>query len=400
MVLLKNESGALPLGHEMNIALLGATSYDFIAGGTGSGDVNEAYTVSLEEGLTNAGYAINQAAKEDFEAHKADNPEAFEKPEGLLQAMMNKYTPPELIPTSKQLGKYVQSADMAIITIGRNSGEGGDRVKEDDFLLTADEQEMIENVCEAFHAAGKKVVVVLNIGGVIETASWKQHPDAILLAWQGGQEGGNSVADILSGKVNPSGRLPMTFPVALEDHASSANFPMSGESMKLGSMLSSRKPVPEDEKVRNIDYTIYEEGIYVGYRHFDKAGLEVSYPFGYGLSYTDFTYENMDVTVEDEGIRINVTVKNSGDAAGKEVVEIYVAKPDSNVDRPVQELKGFVKTPLLNSGESIEMTLHIPVSDLAYWNEGTSDWTLEKGAYSVLACSSSRDIRLSEEIEL
>ena len=399
MVLLKNE-GALPLNSQGNIALLGATSYDFIAGGTGSGDVNEAYTVSLEEGLTNAGYTINESAKNDFEAHKAANKEAFEKPEGLLQAMMNKYMPPELIPTNEQLEQYVNSADIAVITIGRNSGEGGDRVKEDDFLLTADEHELIKNSCEAFHASGKKVVVVLNIGGVIETASWKQHPDAILLAWQGGQEGGNSVADILSGKVNPSGKLPMTFPVALEDHASTANFPMSGETLKLGTMLSSRKEKPEAEKVANIDYTNYEEGIYVGYRHFDKAGLEVSYPFGYGLSYTDFLFETMDVAVEDEVVNIHVTVTNTGDVAGKEVVEIYVSKPESNVDRPVRELKAFAKTPLLKSGESVELTLQIPVSDLSYWNEDSSGWTLEEGTYTLLAGSSSRDIKLSKEIGL
>jgi beta-glucosidase len=399
MVLLKNEN-ALPLISVKNIALFGVTSYDFIAGGTGSGDVNEAYTVSLEEGLTNAGYTINEPAKKDFETHREAHKEAFEKPEGLVDAMMSKYDPPELIPNAEQLSQYVNSADLAVITIGRNSGEGFDRVKENDFDLSSDELKLIKEVCESFHASGKKVVVVLNIGGVIETASWKELPDAILLAWQGGQEGGNSVTDLLSGKVNPSGKLTMTFPVALEDHASSANFPIEGASMNLTSFLFGAKEKPADEQVANVDYTKYEEGIYVGYRHFDKNNMEVSYPFGYGLSYTQFEFESMDVFVTDGIINITIKVNNTGNAAGKEVVEIYVSKPDSEIDRPVQELKTFAKTPLLNSGETAELNLTIPVSELSYWNEDTSGWKLEEGAYTIHAGSSSRDLKLSAEISL
>ncbi len=397
MVLLKND-GTLPLKRVHNIALFGSTSYDFIAGGTGSGDVNEAYTVSLEEGLTNAGFVINEAASQLFKAHKTAHAEEFEKPEGTLAAMVNPYTAPEMNLTKVQVGQVVGTADAAIVTIGRNSGEGGDRVKKDDFLLSADEQKMLKNVCETFHASGKKVIVVMNVGGVIETASWKEKPDAILLAWQGGQESGNSVLDILSGKVNPSGRLPMTFPIALEDHASSANFPMEGAPMNLMSMLSNKKDKPADELVANVDYTKYEEGIYVGYRHFDKSNMAVSYPFGYGLSYTDFDYKNMDIELIDGNIHITVQVANTGMVPGKEVVEIYVSKPDTEIDRPVQELKAFAKTPLLNSGESTEVTIYFPVSDLSYWNENTSGWTLEEGSYTIHSASSSRDIRLSKEI--
>lgn len=397
MVLLKNE-GALPLTDIKNIALFGVTSYDFIAGGTGSGDVIEAYTVSLKEGLTNAGFEINAAAKEAFEDHKAENKKAFKKPKGMLRSMMKKYDPPELIPSQEQLEACTGSADVAIITIGRNSGEGMDRVEKDDFLLSADEKEMISKVCEAFHAAGKKVVVVMNIGGVIETASWKEQPDAILLAWQGGQEGGNSVADILSGKVNPSGKLPMTFPVNLSDHASLANFPMDGESMSLMSIIFGGKEKPEEEQVRNVDYTVYEEGIYVGYRHFDKNNIEVSYPFGYGLSYTGYEYENMEVNVSDNMIDITVNIKNTGNVAGKEVVEIYVSKPETEIDRPVQELKAFAKTTLLNPGESAALTIQFPVSDLSYWDEENSGWALESGTYIISAGSSSRDLKLGEDI--
>jgi beta-glucosidase len=240
----------------------------------------------------------------------------------------------------------------------------------------------------------------MNIGGVIETATWKELPDAILLAWQGGQEGGNSVADILSGKVNPSGKLPMTFPILLTDHASTANFPLEGQPLTLFSMLFGGKEKPQAEQVRNIDYTSYEEGIYVGYRHFDKNNVEVSYPFGYGLSYTSFLFEKMDVTQEGDVINIAVQVKNNGSIAGKEVVQIYVSKPDTKIDRPVQELKAFAKTPLLNVGESAVITLKIVVPDLSYWNEKASKWELESGTYSIKAGFSSRDLRLSGDIDL
>jgi beta-glucosidase len=398
MVLLKNEN-ALPMRSAKNVALLGVTSYDFIAGGTGSGDVNEAYTVSLEEGLIKAGIEINEIAKNIFEEHKQANAEAFVKPEGFA-AMFNPYDPPEVVFTSGQLSQIANGADIGIITIGRNSGEGGDRVEKDDFLLSQEEQDILTGTCEAFHAVGKKVVVVLNIGGVIETASWKDQPDAVLLAWQGGQEGGNSVADILLGNVNPSGKLPMTFPVNLNDHASNANFPLDGKPMSMTDMLSGDEEVPEEEKVKNKDYTVYEEGIYVGYRHFDKAALDVSYPFGFGLSYTDFEYKNMTVALENDTVTVAVTVLNTGDQVGKEVIQIYVSKQNSTVDRPIRELKGFAKTRDLGPGETEDIVINVPVSELRYWDKGIAGWNLEKGAYVIQSGASSRDIRLNTEIEM
>ena len=169
--------------------------------------------------------------------------------------------------------------------------------------------------------------------------------------------------------------------------------------MSITSMFSGKEK-PKGEQVKNLDYTNYEEGIYVGYRHFDKKHLDVSYPFGYGLSYTSFGYENMKVEVADGMINILVSVKNTGEVAGKETVEIYTSKPETAIDRPVQELKAFAKTPLLNPGESAELTMTIPVSDLSYWNEKTSSWTLEQGSYIISASASSRDKRLSREISI
>ncbi len=398
MVLLKNNN-TLPISSELNVALLGLYSYDFIAGGTGSGDVNEAYSVSLEEGLTNAGFSINQEAKNIYESHKAANAEAFVKPEGI-NAMFQPYFPPQIQYSEEQLKSIASASDIAMITIGRNAGEGGDRVEKDDFLLTELEIEMINKATKVFHEAGKKLVVVLNIGGVIETSSWKETPDAILLAWQGGQEGGNSVADLLTGAVNPSGKLPMTFPINLNDHASNANFPQNGAPMQMTDMLFGKDEVPEAEKVKDVDYTNYDEGVYVGYRHFDKAEMQVSYPFGYGLSYTTFSYDTLLTEVRNDTIFASVNITNIGEMAGKEVVQLYFAKANSTIDRPIQELKEFGKTDILEPGASQELTFAIPASELSYWDETKSNWSLELGDYEVRAAASSRDTRKRAMITL
>lgn len=409
MVLLKN-NGVLPLRSMSNIALLGVTSYDFIAGGTGSGDVNEAYTVSLEEGLRNTGsnreegfsnssFRITPIAKEAFESHKKNHPKEFVKPEGI-NAMFEPYDPPELTYTEEQMERIAAESDAAVVTIGRNSGEGGDRVEKDDFLLSREEREMLELATKVFHQAGKPVIAVLNIGGVIETASWKALPDAILLAWQGGQEGGNSVADILSGKVNPSGKLPMTFPIRVSDHASHANFPLDGKPMSLTDMIFSSGKKEGEEKVRNEDFTLYEEGIYIGYRHFDKKGLDVSYPFGYGLSYTSFGLDSLAYHMEDQILQVDLRVKNTGEFSGKEVVQLYLGKPGSEVDRPLKELKAFTKTKMLTPGEITEISLRVPLTDLCYWDEKRSGWKLEEGTYLIQIGTSSKDLPLIEEFEL
>ena len=399
MVLLKN-NGTLPIQKSLNVALLGVTSFEFIGGGTGSGDVNEAYTVSLEEGLMNAGFKVNILSKKLFDTHKEKNKDRFIKPEGL-SGVLNPYFPPRISYNKEELQEIVASSDIGIITIGRNSGEGGDRVKKDDFLLSDKEKRNIEQVSSAFHVADKKVIVVLNIGGVIETASWKEKPDAILLAWQGGQEGGNSVVDILSGKVNPSGKLPMTFPINLEDHASNTNFPLEGDKMDFAKFLfSSKNEKSENDKIINKDFTNYDEGIYVGYRHFDKSELEVSFPFGYGLSYTEFYLSDLTLRLEDDRLKLEVTVTNEGILSGKEVVQVYSSKPVTLIDRPIQELRSFGKTQSLNPGDSTKIKMEIPLSELSYWSEETSKWVLEKGMYSIKVGTSSRDTPLMKQFEL
>lgn len=393
MVLLEN-NGVLPFSSDIkNVALFGTTSYDFIAGGTGSGNVNRAYTVSLPEGLANAGFAADPELAAYYEKYIVEETDRLNpKSDDPMAKFMPKVRPGEFVPTSRMLAKSVAANDVAIVTIGRMSGEFLDR-KIADFTLTSEEHGLLESVCTAFHAAGKKVVVLLNIGGVIETASWKSMPDAVLCAWQAGQEGGNSVADVLKGAASPSGKLTMTFPMAFTDHASSKNFPID---MQFGMFGKEQGSEPQ----RNIDYTEYEEGIYVGYRWFDKQGLEVSYPFGYGLSYTSFEWTNPALKSGRKETEVSVEVKNTGSFAGKEVVELYVAAPSGSLDKPVKELKAFAKTRELKPGESQVITLKVNNSDLASYDESKHAWVTEGGQYSFLLGASSRDIRATLKADI
>ncbi len=394
MVLLENRQNALPLGSDVNkLALYGITSYDFIAGGTGSGNVNRAYTVSLVDGLKNAGIQVDEEVqksyldyKEQIAAEKAKMKDSASFLDFLPQPL-----PAEILPTNAQLSAAVKNNDAAIITLGRISGEFLDRTV-DNFNLSKEEQLLIAQVSKAFQAAGKKVIVVLNIGGVIETASWKNLPNAILLAWQAGQEGGNSVADVLFGKQTPSGKLPMTWPITFNDHKSSQNFPHA-EDFKLDLSTFMGKDAEERQPVNTYDWTNYEEGIYVGYRWFDKQNIEVSYPFGYGLSYTTFEYSDAKVSATDDQISVTITIKNNGNKTGKEVVELYASAPGKDMDKPIRELKAFAKTKELAVGESQTLTLTFASSDLASYDEAQMAWVVEAGEYTLSVGSSSRDLR-------
>ncbi|MDR3367439.1 MAG: glycoside hydrolase family 3 C-terminal domain-containing protein [Prevotellaceae bacterium] len=390
MVLLKNSGNVLPLTNK-NIAVFGITSYDFIAGGTGSGDVNEAYTISLGEGLTGAGFVNNRGVQELYDSHIAAENERNKPDPNNPWARFFRIRPSEFLPEPAVLEKAAAEASVALLTIGRNSGEFADRKLPNDFELSEVEQQLIANICKAFHAAGKKVVVILNIGGVIETASWKEQPDAILLAWQPGQEGGNSVADILSGKASPSGKLPMTFPISYMDIPSSSNFPFDAPPPGPTSFMSV-KPASGEEKepVRNVDYTLYEEDVYVGYRYFDAFGKATSYPFGYGLSYATFEYAQPKVQQSGNDYLVSLTVKNTGKTAAKEVVQLYVSAPNARLSK---ELKAFAKTKALQPGESENIALKVSVADLASFDEAASAWVAVAGEYKLLLGASSTDIK-------
>ena len=398
MVLMKN-GGALPFGEKIkNVALYGNTSYDFIAGGTGSGNVNHAYVVSLLDGLKNGGYTVSDELKTAYETYVNDCKAAKEKEIAEMEkkdkqaAMFARFMPGSL-PAEKlfsadELTAQAANADIAVITLGRISGEFLDR-NISNFNLSDSERKLVEQVCDVYHKAGKQVVVLLNIGGVIETASWKELPDAILCAWQAGQEGGNSVVDVLSGKQSPSGKFTMTWPVKFSDAYSSKNFPIDQDPR-----IDMTNQGAKSANVRNVDYTEYEEDVYVGYRYFDSFEVPVSYPFGFGLSYTTFEYSDAKINQKDDAISVTVTIKNTGEREGKEVVELYISAPDNKAaNKPAKELKAYAKTKTLKAGESETVTLTVKTADLASFDEEASAWVVAEGEYQFLVGASSQDIK-------
>ena len=399
IVLLKN-NGTLPwkAGTVKTVALFGENSYDFLSGGTGSGCVHPPYVVDMLQGLENAGIKSSatltdiyrkyiEYAKVKFQAER--HPAKWFQTEAMGQ---QKY--PEIGLSPIAINKEVQAADAAIITIGRQAGEGIDRDIETEFNLIPEELALIQDVCNAFHTAGKPVVVIINSGSVIETASWSGYPDAILCAWQPGMEGGNSIADLLTGKVNPSGKLTMTWPIAATDHASTRDYPGTTDFYTYQVMKG------YTGQVAGYDYTNHDEDIYVGYRFFDTFQKPVAYPFGYGLSYTTFELSKPAVKARGNMVDITVTVKNTGSVAGKEVVQIYVQAPNGKLAKPAQELKAFAKTRELKPGESQTLTMNLLLRDLASFDEANSQWLTEAGTYNFRFGFSSRDIKASLPLAL
>ena len=379
MVLLKND-GTLPLSPS-RVALFGVHSYSLIPGGNGAAYVNCPYVSQLDAALQETGFSINPALEQLYRGYAAfaEADVAFNH---KVNVHVGKAQKEELEITRSLIEQAEKSADVAVITLGRTSGEARDRVLDKDFLLQENERTLLENVCEVFRAAGKKVVVVLNICGAVETASWNHLPDAILCAWLPGQEGGHAIADVLTGKVNPSGRLPMTFPVDYFDIAGAEDFPYNFISNKANE--SAVHPERRGLDPKNLAYTDYTEGIYVGYRHFLTRGKEVAYPFGFGLSYTSFAYSRPSVKQQGGQIVAAVTVTNTGNVAGKEAVGLYVHAPLGHFsDKPERELRAFGKTGLLQPGESQVLTFSFPLKDLASFNAALSRWEVAKGKYSV-----------------
>lgn len=390
MVLLKNNAAALPLASKARLALLGHGSYEVNIGGTGSGDVNEAYAITLARGLENAGFSNAGGLEQDYTRYIDEEVSKLPKTEWYL----SKPRIAEKGVSDDELQALARQQDVAVVTIGRGSGEFIDRKAEGDFKLTAVEYALLERTSRAFHAQGKKLVVVLNIGGVIETASWSHFADAILLAWQPGQEAGNAIADVLSGAVNPSGKLVDTFAMELDDYPASKGFP--GKEL-LGPDPNANSIFGHVARAAEVEYT---DGIWVGYRHFDTRKMEVAYPFGFGLSYTTFGYSGLNVEVSDTGpVRVSVKVTNTGKVAGSEVAQVYVSAPQGALEKPSQELRAFGKTGVLQPGQSQLLQFEIEGRDLASFDTARGRWVADAGTYNLRVGASSRDIRAQQAFE-
>jgi beta-glucosidase len=395
MVLLKNELSALPIKKNIhNLAIFGNNGYKLIAGGTGSGDVNKAYTVPLAQGLVHAGYTVDADVQRAYTSYLTDYAAKLPK-KTFMEEFINPTPPtPEYALEENMIAKKARSTDLAVVVIGRNAGEGRDRKQENDYDLSPAEQETLKHIATAYHAQKKKVIVVLNIGGVINVMPWRDNADAILLAWQPGMEGGNAIADVLSGKVNPSGKLATTFPAAYSDVPSAKTFPGISFPDKAATNSLGMKTVPGE--------VTYDEGIYVGYRYYNTFNIKPAYEFGYGLSYTKFDYTNLKLSTASfaGNLQVTVTVTNTGKVAGKEVVQLYLSAPIDKIDKPVEELKSFAKTRLLQPGQSETLNFTLKPADLASFNTGSTSWIADAGKYTVKIGASSRMIKQSASFNL
>lgn len=377
MVLLKNNA-ALPIRGLKTVALFGVNSYDFMSGGLGSGAVNVGYSVDMVTGLKNIGVATTPQLTEIYQNYVKYAKAKLKADKNPMMWFLNQGQPKldEIDITERCVANEEPKADAAIITIGRQAGEGMDRQINGEFNLSKTEQDMIFRVSDAFHAKGKKVIVIINSGSVMETASWRDRVDAILVAWQPGIEGGNSVADILTGKVNPSGKLTMTWPIAATDHPSTANFAKEYDMYTYKNMEGWGKG-----NIPGVDFSNHEEDIYVGYRYFDTFKKDVAYPFGFGLSYTTFEMGKPSVKANGKNIEVSVTVKNTGKVAGKQVAQVYVTAPKGAYEKPAKELKAFGKTRELKPGESQTLKMTLEKRDLASFDEDNSQWKVDAGNY-------------------
>ncbi len=386
IVLLKNRNHMLPVKKGVRLALFGKGVFDYVKGGGGSGDVTVSHVRNLYDGLTMREEPVSvyeplaQFYKEDVKRQYQD---------GAIPGMtVEPEVPIQLLQEAKQ------NADMALIVISRFSGEGWDRqsveyegavpseieqaewskriFENSDYCLTNREQAMVDAVCANF----TDVAVILNVGGMVDT-SWFVKEDkisSVLMAWQGGMEGGLAMADILLGEESPSGKLPDTFASCIEDYPSTEGFHESP------------------------DYVDYTEDIYVGYRYFETmegAKGRVNYPFGYGLSYTTFRIEVLWAGEKDGEIAVGVKVTNTGDYSGKEVVQVYYGAPQGLLGKPARELIAYQKTEKLEPGQAQVLTISFPVDAMASYDDlgkvTEAAYVLEKGIYSFYVGNSVRD---------
>ena len=389
MVLLKND-GVLPLEKNgMKIALFGSGARRTVKGGTGSGDVNSRIVVNVEQGLKNAGMQImTEGWLTDYdrlcEEHMASHMQKVmgimkEKgAAGIPDVLAIPFTDPDVPEITEEMISQAD-AEAAIYVIGRSSGEAKDRrLEKGDYYLTDGEKQNLDVLTRFF----RNVIIVLNVGGVIDTSylTSKSGIGAVLLMSQAGNISGDALTDVITGKVNPSGRLTATWAKQYEDYPGSGTFGYVGGSL-------------DDE--------YYNEGIFVGYRYFDTFGITPAYPFGFGLSYTTFALEESAVRIMENHVEVTVKVKNTGSKyAGREVVQVYYSAPDGILEKPYQDLAGFAKTKLLKPGECQEVKITFLVTEMASYDEETASCILEKGYYYIRVGTHSRNTHVAAKLWL
>lgn len=372
MVLLENKNETLPIASEGNIALFGGGAYGTVKGGTGAGDVNQRYNVSVWEAMKNAGYHIT--SEKWINEYKKAYDAAAEAVKGVLFAQID-ISDQEI--TEEELEEAKKDTDTAIYVVSRISGESVDRTI-DDYYLTDIEKTNIQKLADQF----ENCIVVLNVGGIIDTSFMREIEgiDSLLLMSQAGMRGGDAVVKVLNGDVTPSGKLTDTWAEKYEDYPSSATF-SSNDS--------------------NVDQEDYIEGIYVGYRYFDTFGIKPAYEFGYGLSYTDFDISIDNMKADQNQVSVQVTVTNKGETySGKEVVQIYFSAPDGTLEKPYQELAAYAKTDELAPGQSQTMTITYQTTEMSSYSEEKAAYIMEAGDYIVRAGNSSRNTKVAGVIHL
>lgn len=391
IVLLKNKDQILPLKAGSAVAIYGAGAGRTIKGGTGSGDVNEREKVSIFQGMKNAGYEVTneewiesydgiyEKARQDW---KNDIVTRSGGNGGDVMNFFNTYsTTPFIMPTGDPIKKPAEGekADTAIYVLSRVAGEGADRnAAAGDYYLKEDEHQMLADLCAYY----KDVIVVVNAGGQVDLSFMDEFENikALLVIVQPGMEGGNAFADVISGKVNPSGKLVDSWAYKYEDYPSAATFSHNNG---------------------NVEKEFYEEGIYVGYRYFDTFGIPVRYGFGYGLSYTTFSVDGCTVAkTENHGIKITADVKNTGNMAGKEVVQVYASLPGGGLEKEAHRLTAYAKTELLQPGQKQTVTLEVPAERLVSYDEKSAAWILEKGFYGISVGNSLENAELVGGMQL
>lgn len=408
VVLLKNEDSVLPLQKNEKVAFFGRSQIHTVFSGSGSGASKSQNVTSIlpeceKQGLIAAPdlkeFYLKMAAEDHYDRERQIDydhlPEGINS--GIMYELFGRYHAPakEYGLSEELLEDAWAFTDLAVMVIGRNSGgEECDRYLEQDYYLTETEEIMVHQVCSRFH----RVVLILNINGLIDLAWTEKYPSikAILFAGVCGEQGAAAIAEILTGKVNPSGKLAVTIAKDYYDYPSAKHFSWEkNEPDKILTYESYGLDAVENGSIgfKKSPVTVYWEDIYSGYRYFDTFGKKPLYPFGFGLSYTSFAWQSMNIQKTKEGLKLTVQIKNSGKVSGREVLQAYISAEGTKTERPFQELKGFAKTRLLSAGECETVCIEIPWQELACFVTEKAAYVIEKGNYVVNCGNSSANLK-------